>query len=174
MNVGSFGSPAIMNRVPILSKRTSSGFGEELGFKMNGTSTPKTDMSNEFWNILYKLPKKDQMTTAAAALMGKMNTNSDNSNSSFIKEFKDRFSAAELSSIKTLLKENPQMKGKSEKEVNDFLKYLDGMWKNNSLEAQETPTFGKEGIPFRSPETIFFQTSFLNKRPTGVTPVPTL
>ncbi|MBF0406615.1 MAG: hypothetical protein HQM10_04630 [Candidatus Riflebacteria bacterium] len=173
MNVATMRISTTPDFTKLASKKNYGSGSGEVFFRMEKSTPPASGIENEFWDIIQKMPRADQLSMGASALVRHISSNSEEkSNSEFIKSFKNRFSEAELKEVQKILMNHPMVKGKSEKEVSEFVNYLNEIWKTTpALEVQETPNYRKEGIPFRSPDTIFFQTSFLRKKSDAVKPV---
>lgn len=118
--------------------------------------------SDTYNDVSQALPKTEQLNLAATALVSQLFNNGINSeNQDFIKSFKQRFNAAELTTLKEQIRSNPLFRSRSDMEINKLLKHLSSLWGENPDQQAEEPRLAPNGDKqFKSPDHIFFQTTF--------------
>lgn len=132
--------------------------------RMKHSEVKQDNLINQFWNLTDSMPRENQVEMAASVIAGRfMEQGITSENESFIKNISNRFSPEEIGNLKDQIKNHPKTQDKDISELERFFENLD---KNvtqyqtgelNHLQKQQAKP------EFRSPEEIFFQTTFNNE-----------
>lgn len=132
--------------------------------RMNHSQVKHDNLINQFWNLTDSMPRENKVEMAASVIAGRfMEQGITSENESFIKNISNRFSPEELGSLKNQIKNHPKTQ---DKDISELERLFDGLDKSVTLfESDELKSLQKQQAnpEFRSPEEIFFQTTFNNE-----------
>ena len=129
--------------------------------QMRHSASKKDDLVSQFWNITDSMPRENQLSFAATVVAGRiMKQGITDENKSFMQNISNRFSPEEIGALKQEVLNHPSVKGQNSNEVEKFFKDFDQFISNQNA-TELDPLKKQQANPrFRSPEEIFFQTTF--------------
>ncbi|MEW6708579.1 MAG: hypothetical protein AB1403_02060 [Candidatus Riflebacteria bacterium] len=167
MNVGAYNQTMFTryNRTANNNSRAevSISFDDE-GRRMNHTSFNKDDLMNQFWGMTGNMPKENQISLAASVMATKVfDQGITPETKNFLQNISNRFSPEEIGSLKKEIKNHPAMQNKAKSALDKFLNDFDAFISGQQSTQMENLQKQQANPKFRTPEEIFFQTTFLNK-----------
>lgn len=121
----------------------------------------KEDLVNQFWNITDSMPRENQISFAASVVANRiMSQGITDENKSFVQNIGNRFSPEEIGTLKNEVLNHPSVKGKNSSEVEAFLKDFEQFIDAQKAGELEPVKKQQAGPRFRTPDEIFFQTTF--------------
>lgn len=172
MNVGKFNQTTIraLSGNAAAKKIDSSNSFEIENRQTRPQSARKDDLVSQFWNITDSMPRENQLSFAATVVAGRiMKQGITEENKSFMQNISSRFSPEEIGALKQQVMNHPSVKGQNTSDIEKFFKDFDQfISKQNTTELD--PLKKQQAQPrFRTPEEIFFQTTFNSQ---AVSPAP--
>lgn len=162
MNVGKFNQTTLKAfSGNTASKRTENSSFDIENRQTRPNSAKKDDLVSQFWNITDSMPRENQVSFAATVMAGRiMKQGITEENKSFLQNVSNRFSPEEIGAIKKQVMNNPAVQGQSNSDIEKFFKDFDQfISQQNATELD--PLKKQQAQPrFRTPEEIFFQTTF--------------
>jgi hypothetical protein len=137
---------------------------EEEGRRMNHTAFNKDDLLNQFWNMTNSMPKDNQISLAASVTASKVfDQGITAETTNFLKTLSRRFSPEDIGSLKNEIRNHPMIKNKSSEDIEKFINEFDAFISSQQTGQTETLQKQQANPKFRTPEELFFQTTFLPK-----------
>lgn len=166
MNIGNF-SQSTYNIASgqQIQKRSETSINLEDEDRRNRNSAFKKDnLVNQFWNMTDSMPRENQISFAASVVANRiMKQGVTEENKSFMQNISNRFSPQEIGNLKTEILNNPAVKGKNSGDVAAFLQEFDKFIESQKANELEPAKKQQASPRFRSPDEIFFQTTFNNE-----------
>ncbi len=163
MNVGKFNQTALnaFSNKAATKKIDSSNSFEIEDRQMRPNPAKKDDLVSQFWNITDSMPRENQLSFAATVVAGRiMKQGITEENKSFVQNISSRFSPEEIGALKKQVMNHPSIKGQSSGDIEKFFKEFDQFISNQNT-TELDPLKKQQAQPrFRTPEEIFFQTTF--------------
>ncbi|GAB4269156.1 MAG: hypothetical protein Kow0029_05020 [Candidatus Rifleibacteriota bacterium] len=131
------------------------------GRRMNHTGFKKDDIVSQFWSLTNSMPKENQISLAASVMASKMfNQEVTPETKNFMQNLSNRFSPDEIGALKIEIRNHPMVRDKSLGEIEKFMNQLDSFISSQQSTQLENLQKQQANPKFRSPEEIFFQTTF--------------
>ncbi|MBF0503127.1 MAG: hypothetical protein HQM09_23575 [Candidatus Riflebacteria bacterium] len=93
--------------------------------RMQHGPIPGKGTTNEFWDVVQTMSRKDQISMASLAVASQVSQNGvNNDNSAFISDMRNRFSSGELKTVRDLVKSHSMLKSHTEKDIKSIMKHL--------------------------------------------------
>ena len=161
MNIANL--PLTQTPPPISSKAKAiekTGKAKE-GFRLNSPQSRGTAVSGEFWDVIKKMSRYDQLLLSASALVSQVSSNGVNpENENLIKSFKAHFTQDELGQIRNLVQNHALLRHQNAAQKELLMGDLDRMWGMSAAqEAMRPAPTRKREAPLRTPQEIYFQTT---------------
>jgi hypothetical protein len=170
MNVGLINQTMMtrFNRTENRNRPEASISFEQEGRRMNHTSFKKDDLINQFWSMTDSMPKENQISLAASVMAAKVfNEGVTPETKSFMQNIGNRFSPEEIGSLKTEIRNHPMVRDKSTTEIERFMNEFDSFIAGQQTNQMQNLQKQQANPKFRTPEELFFQTTFLPKIAVG-------
>ncbi len=140
--------------------------------KMHHSNAKKDDLLTKFWNMTDSMPRDNQVAFAATVVANRiMKQGITEENKSFMQNISNRFSPEEIGALKNQVKNHPAVAGHQGSDIEKFFADFDQFISNNKSTELEPLKKQQANPPMRSPEDIFFQTTFNSNLMGRVTPV---
>lgn len=139
----------------------------DVNLKVNDSNSVYATMQQDsfastIWNMTDSMPREDQISFTASVLANKMvNQGVTDENKNLLKNISKRFSSDEMSTLKSEIMNDPNVKSGDAAIVQEFLSSIDEIMEDKANEALQSQLKEKNLHKFRTPDEIFFQTSLL-------------
>jgi hypothetical protein len=133
------------------------------GRRMNHSEFKKDDLINQFWGMTSNVPKENQISLAASVMATRVvDKGITPETKGFLQNISNRFSPEEIGSLKSEVKNHPLMRNRPQGDLEKFLEEFDAFIAGQQSNQMQNLQKKQANPKFRSPEEIFFQTTFLN------------
>jgi hypothetical protein len=135
---------------------------------MSHTGFRQDNLLNQFWNMTEAMPKENQISLAASVTASKVfNQGINAENSHFLKNISNKFSPEEIGTLKNEILNHPMVQNKASGDIEKFMKEFDAFMGSQQSTQMENLQKQQANPKYRTPEEIFFQTTFLPKSELG-------
>lgn len=166
MNVGNYSQSTfnIFSRQQTEKKPETSINLEAEDRRNRNSAFKKDDLLSQFWNMTDSMPRENQISFAASIVANRiMKQGITDENKSFIQNISNRFSPEEIGNLKNEILNHPAVKGKNSDDIQAFLQDFDKLITSQKAGELEPARKQQAGPKFRTPDEIFFQTTFNNE-----------